>query len=96
MRNDAAFHAPLHPLDSEKQTCGCRHTNPDICAKNGIPKVCALVRSDKEMLCASPILAQTISEAEGRAEKIRMQIAPTGEPTTFFASLLHRAFRGEL
>ena len=52
MRNDKAFHAPLHPLDTEKQTVGCRHTNPDICAKNGIPKVCALVRADK--MCYAP------------------------------------------
>jgi len=52
MRNPAAFHAPLNPKDTEKQTVGCRHTNPDICAKNGIPKVCALVRADKT--CYAP------------------------------------------
>ncbi|MGO9201853.1 MAG: restriction endonuclease subunit S [Limisphaerales bacterium] len=47
MRNDQAFHAPLHPLDTDKQTFGCRHTSPDICAKNSIPKLCALVRAAK-------------------------------------------------
>ena len=52
MRNAAAHHAPLHPLDTETQTVGCRHTQPDICAKNGLPKVCALVRPDKT--CYAP------------------------------------------
>ena len=52
MRNDKAFHAPLQPLDSETQTAGCRHTNLDICAKNGLPKVCALVHVDK--MCFAP------------------------------------------
>lgn len=52
MRNAKAFHVPLDPLDTEKQTYGCRHTNPDICGKNGLPKVCALVRTDK--MCSAP------------------------------------------
>ena len=52
MNNAAAFHAPLHPLDSETQTLGCRYTNPDFCAKNRLPKVCALVRADKR--CFAP------------------------------------------
>ena len=52
MRNEKAFHAPLNPQDTEKQTCGCRHTNPDICAKNRMPKVCAFVRADN--ICLSP------------------------------------------
>jgi hypothetical protein len=52
MRNDKAFHAPLHPLDTEKQTYGCRHTNPDICAKNQMLKVCAFARADK--ICLAP------------------------------------------
>ncbi len=52
MRSENVFHAPLHPLDTEKQTYGCRHTNPDICAKNALPKVCALVRKDK--ICYAP------------------------------------------
>ena len=52
MRSPNIFHAPLNPLDSETQTLGCRHTNSDICAKNGLPKVCALVRADK--LCFAP------------------------------------------
>lgn len=52
MRNENVFHAPLHTLDTEVQTCGCRHTNPDICAKNALPKVCALARNDK--ICYAP------------------------------------------
>ena len=54
MRNENVFHAPLQQLDTEKQTVGCRHTNSDICAKNGLPKVCALVHADK-MCCAQPM-----------------------------------------
>jgi hypothetical protein len=50
MRNDKAFHAPLHPLDTEKQTVGCRHTNPDICAEYYMLKVCAFVRATKMYL----------------------------------------------
>ncbi len=52
MKNKDAPAAPLHPLDSEKQTYGCRHTNPDICSRNGIKAVCALVRGNKS--CTSP------------------------------------------
>lgn len=52
MRNPNVFHAPLNPLDTEKQTQGCRHTNSDICAKKHMPKICAFVRNDK--LCLSP------------------------------------------
>jgi hypothetical protein len=46
------FHLPLHPLDSETQTHGCRHTNPSVCAKNSVPGVCAFVRKDD--ICLSP------------------------------------------
>ena len=52
MKNDKAFHAPLHPLDTEKQTHGCRHTNPDICSKYHMPKTCAFARSDN--ICLAP------------------------------------------
>jgi hypothetical protein len=47
-----AFHAPLNLLDSETQTHGCRHTNPNFCAKNSLPGVCAFVRKDN--ICLSP------------------------------------------
>ena len=47
-----AVHVPLHPLDSETQTHGCRHTNPNHCSKNSLPGVCAFVRKDN--ICLSP------------------------------------------
>ena len=50
--NKSALHAPLHPLDSEVQTHGCRYTTPEFCAKNRLPKVCALVRKDN--ICLAP------------------------------------------
>ena len=40
------FHAALKPFDSESQTQGCRHTNPDICANHSLPQKCAFVRED--------------------------------------------------
>lgn len=52
MKNDKAFHAPVHLLDSETKTFGCRHANPDFCGKNRMPKICAFVRSDN--LCFAP------------------------------------------
>lgn len=51
-RQQGVFHEPLKPRDSEKQTEGCRHTNPDICANNSMPGVCAFVRKDG--LCLRP------------------------------------------
>jgi hypothetical protein len=46
-----AFHAPLHPLDSDNQTHGCRHANPNVCGKNSLTGVCAFVRKDN--ICLS-------------------------------------------
>lgn len=46
------FHAPLKSEDSEKETVGCRHTNPDICAKHSLFDVCAFVREDG--ICKAP------------------------------------------
>jgi hypothetical protein len=60
MRSDkrkVSFHAPLNVLDSEKQTFGCWHTNPDICSKNELERVCAFVRSDG--VCKSPPMSWT-------------------------------------
>jgi len=51
-KNDKASHAPLHRKDTEKQTAGCRHTQPAVCTKNSMPKVCAFVRQDD--MCLSP------------------------------------------
>lgn len=52
MKNEAAFHAPLHILDTEEHTFGCRHTQPDICAKNCMPKKCAFVNANN--ICYAP------------------------------------------
>ena len=40
------FHAALNPADSDEQTLGCRHNNPDICRNNLLQDVCAFVRDD--------------------------------------------------
>ena len=37
---------PLEPEDTELQTLGCRHSNPDICRNNATPKKCAFVLDD--------------------------------------------------
>jgi len=52
MENKNSFHALLHSLDTEKQTYGCRHTNPIICGKHSLPTVCAFVREDN--ICLAP------------------------------------------
>jgi len=54
-KNKNAFHAPLHEIDSEKQTYGCRHTNPSICARHSLPTVCAFAREDN--ICLAPSLS---------------------------------------
>ena len=54
-KNKNAFHAPLHEADSEKQTYGCRHTNPIICARHNLPTVCAFVRENN--ICLAPPLS---------------------------------------
>ena len=49
------FNAPLLPNDTEKQTVGCRHSNPDICGSNSLMNVCAFARSDG--MCTKPSTA---------------------------------------
>lgn len=46
------FNAPLHELDTENQTYGCRQNNPDICGNNGISGICAFCSDDK--ICKKP------------------------------------------
>lgn len=46
------FHEPLDTRDTPEQTVGCRHTNPDICAKHSLPAACAFVRADG--VCKAP------------------------------------------
>ena len=52
MSNSDAFHADLHDKDTETQTFGCRHANPDNCKKHSLPQVCAFVRPDN--ICLEP------------------------------------------
>ena len=42
----------LNSQDTQSQTYGCRHTNPEICSNNRLNGVCAFVRSDK--VCKKP------------------------------------------
>ena len=46
------FHETLRSMDTEIQTEGCRHTNPEICSNNELPGVCSFVREDN--LCTRP------------------------------------------
>jgi len=51
-RQAMAFHLPLHPSDTPSSTVGCRHTNPNICAKNDMSAICAFAREDN--MCLAP------------------------------------------
>lgn len=46
------FSAPLNEEDTEIQTYGCKANNPDICANNAIPGICAFTSDDG--ICKSP------------------------------------------
>ncbi len=50
-----AFNAPLHELDTETQTYGCRANNPSICSHNDLENMCAFVRED--CICKYPTRA---------------------------------------
>ena len=41
------FDYPLNKDDSPIQTYGCRANNPDICANNSLPGICAFTSDDK-------------------------------------------------
>jgi predicted nucleic acid binding AN1-type Zn finger protein len=43
---------PLVEGESESLTVGCRHSNPDICAKHSMRGVCAFVTEDS--ICHAP------------------------------------------
>jgi hypothetical protein len=44
--------APLVEGDTETQTVGCRHSNPNVCRNNGLAGRCAFVRDDN--ICLEP------------------------------------------
>lgn len=46
------FSAPLQSDDSEVQTYGCRHSNPDICKNMYVSGICAFASEDK--ICKRP------------------------------------------
>lgn len=46
------LNSPLNKLDTEKQTYGCRHTNPDICNNCMLPDICAF--TSKDCICKKP------------------------------------------
>ncbi len=52
LRQKNIFHEPLKPADSDTQTEGCRHSNPDNCASHSLPNICAFVRRDG--MCLRP------------------------------------------
>jgi hypothetical protein len=54
-KQSSRFHLPLVEGDEAAQTVGCRHTNPDICAKHSMPTVCAFARLDD--MCLAPPLS---------------------------------------
>ncbi len=47
-----SFNAPLNDGDTEITTYGCRQTNPDICANNSLPGICAFTSDD--CICKKP------------------------------------------
>ena len=51
----SVFHAPLQDRDTATTTVGCRHTNPNICAKHSMERVCAFIRDDG--MCITPPLS---------------------------------------
>ena len=50
--NKIPYNAPLNELDTESQTVGCRANNPDICANNALPGICAFTSEDG--ICRKP------------------------------------------
>lgn len=47
-----SFREPLHMEDTEKQTYGCRQSNPDICGYCYLEGICAF--SSDDHLCKHP------------------------------------------
>lgn len=46
------LYSRLHKEDTEEQTYGCRHSNPDICKYCYVDEVCAFV--SKDSICKNP------------------------------------------
>ena len=63
------FSAPLQE-DSESETKGCRHTNPDICGSNSLEGICAFVR--KDCICKKPSSAWKKQFKKLRGKQIKI------------------------
>ena len=61
----------LNKMDSENQTYGCRHTNPDICSNNSIPGMCAFTSED--CICKKPPRSWKKIYEEMKKEKTTIQ-----------------------
>ena len=59
------FNAPLDEKDTELQTYGCRANNPDICANNSIPGICAFTSEDRTCKKPSRALKKKYFELKG-------------------------------
>jgi len=46
------FDSALNNADTETQTFGCRHSNPEICGNNSIVNICAFCSDDH--ICKKP------------------------------------------
>jgi len=44
--------APLFTNDTENETYGCRHSNPNICKDYDLSDICAFIR--KDTICKKP------------------------------------------
>jgi hypothetical protein len=64
------FDAPLKDCDTETQTFGCRHYNPDMCSLNSMDGICALVTSDH--ICRKPSRAW-----KKQYQKLKIQLIET-------------------
>ena len=62
-----AFSAPLHKLDTEKQTYGCKANNPDICANAYLLDICAFASQD--CVCKKPSRAWKKQYAKLKGEQ---------------------------
>ncbi len=52
MSQKSLSNEPLHSIDAEDMTFGCRQINPVNCSKNSLQNICAFVREDN--ICHAP------------------------------------------
>jgi hypothetical protein len=76
MKQPHVHNEPLREGDRPDRTVGCRHTNPDVCGKHSIEKVCAFVRDDN--MCLAP----PVSWKKQYERLASMKDTPQGQPIT--------------